>query len=485
MLGLKQTKNELNQGNTSEGRSSIQAAVKNRIFTRLIVLFLTMLVTVWTLTTFSPAIANDVPSLEVTTSGVTSQKILSTVESHIEAFNSGSVNGLNVGDNVTFSARPFVQWQRGIAKIQQDKFQPLLDRWEVTMLDTTVEGKVVSGEVSILVGAHGRFSGTAEFSLDAGQISSITYEFDRKSQDRILAMFAPPNQSFVPLMDMTEDDLYKGQDGGLYGGGLNVPPSEHEAAAFEELAKIEPLDEYGNPSPDGKIVFTSIGMSNAEMKFEVFKQVADEDPEKSANVVVVVGAQGGVPARSWAKNDYAWRVLEERLEDSSVTTEQVQVVWIEHGTRYPIDTFPSEVQDLQGYLTLILQELNERYPNVRIVYLSSRTYAGYAKVNLNAEPHAYESAFAVRWLIEDQIDGNPDLNYDPAQGTVKSPLLLWGPYMWADGLTPRSDGLTWSQGDYLSDGTHPSTSGRMKVAEMLLDFLKTDEYAGAWYTGSP
>ena len=408
------------------------------------------------------------------------------VEAHLEAFNAGDKGSLYIGGNVAFKALPFVSHQTGKDKMLAGKFLPLLDRWEIDLSDITVQNSVVSRELSILVGAYGRFSGTAEFLVENQEITSIFYDFNEASLDSIRAIFAlpPPPQNVTPLMDMTKDDIYKGEDGGLYGGGMNVPPPAHSAAALQELAKIEPLDENGNPSTDGKIVFTSVGMSNAEFKFEIFKEVADDDPDKSSKVEVVVGAQGGVPARAWAKSDFPWGVLEERLEDANVTAPQVQVVWINHATRFPFDPFPSEAEDLQGYLNLIVQELKERYPNVRIVYLSSRTYAGYATLDLNSEPHAYESAFAVRWLIQDQIDGNPDLNYDSDQGAVKAPLLLWGPYLWADGLTPRSDGLTWSRADYTADGTHPSISGRHKVADMLLDFLETNEYAGTWFVGS-
>jgi hypothetical protein len=119
---------------------------------------------------------------------------------------------------------------------------------------------------------------------------------------------------------------------------------------------------------------------------------------------------------------------------------------------------------------------------LRVAYLSSRIYAGYATTALNPEPYAYEGAFPVRWLIQSQINGDAGLNYNAEVGPVKSPLLLWGPYLWADGLNPRSDGLIWERGDLSSsDGTHPSDSGRLKVAHILLDFFKTNELAHGWF----
>lgn len=100
------------------------------------------------------------------------------------------------------------------------------------------------------------------------------------------------------------------------------------------------------------------------------------------------------------------------------------------------------------------------------------------------EPYAYESAFSVRWLIEEQVGGSPALNHDPNAGPVMAPWLAWGPYLWADGLVPRaSDGLTWACGDFsTSDGTHPAETGRAKVAQMLLDFFTSDPTAAPWFT---
>jgi len=148
--------------------------------------------------------------------------------------------------------------------------------------------------------------------------------------------------------------------------------------------------------------------------------------------------------------------------------------------------FPAHARKLADGMAVILNMAKERYPNLRVAYLSSRIYAGYATTPLNPEPYAYESAFSVRWLIEEQIKGEPNLNYDAQKGQVKSPLLLWGPYLWADGVEPRkADGLVWKRQDLAGDGTHPSKSGRRKVAEMLLKFFKTDPNAHGWFLKKP
>jgi hypothetical protein len=123
---------------------------------------------------------------------------------------------------------------------------------------------------------------------------------------------------------------------------------------------------------------------------------------------------------------------------------------------------------------------------LRLVYLSSRIYAGYATTALNPEPYAYESAFAVRWLIRDQGKEKPAAEKAPAGRSGAAPVLLWGPYLWADGTRGRAvDALVWKREDLGADGTHPSESGQQKVAELLLRFFKTDPTARSWFLAEP
>jgi len=297
------------------------------------------------------------------------------------------------------------------------------------------------------------------------------------------------SMNLIPLTDMTAEDTYKGEDGGLYGKGLNRPPKDLQQAADEVLAKIQPLGVNGEASAEGKIVLISIGMSNTTQEFSVFKQIADADKGKSPKVVIVDCAQGGKDVADWVdenspKHAGVWPEVERRLASAGVSAKQVQVAWLKHARRSParFGEFPKHVEEFRGQMLKLIQLLKKKFPNLRIVYLSSRIYAGYATTTLNPEPYAYESAFVVRRLIQQQVRGDRELNYDPARGEVKAPLLLWGPYLWANGVKGRKiDDLVYTREDLAGDGTHPSISGRKKVAEQLLKFFKTDPNARGWF----
>src|SRR5687768_7451062 len=103
----------------------------------------------------------------------------------------------------------------------------------------------------------------------------------------------------VPLTEMTAGDHYKGEDGGLYGGGRNEPPAAHQAAARKEASRIAPLDQEGKRAKDGTIAVVSISMSNATQEFSYFKKVADADADKSPRVTIVDCAQGGQAMAEW------------------------------------------------------------------------------------------------------------------------------------------------------------------------------------------
>lgn len=276
---------------------------------------------------------------------------------------------------------------------------------------------------------------------------------------------------------------YQGYPGGLYPGTSNTRPPAHAAAGISIANAIAPLDTFGNRDPNGRIVFISIGMSNATQEFSAFVGLANSDTYKDPKVRVIDCARGGQTA-SLIKNPAAayWDTVRTRLRGLGASPAQVQVAWIKEANAGPTTGFPAATTTLMRDLGSVVRVLKDHFPNLRIAYLSSRIYAGYATTTLNPEPYAYESGFAVKWLIEGQIAGEDSLNHDPGQGAVEAPWLSWGPYLWADGLNPRpEDGLTWVCSDFGTDGTHPATTGRLKVADMLYEFMHADPTAQPWY----
>jgi hypothetical protein len=289
-----------------------------------------------------------------------------------------------------------------------------------------------------------------------------------------------------PLTELGAE-TYQGHKGGLYPGGKNERPSAHERAGLALARQVRPLAAGGEPASNGKIVLLSVGMSNTTQVFSAFKKLADADRDKNPELVIVDGAQGGMTAariadpQDGASGTQFWRVVDKRLQAAGVTRQQVQTAWIKQADAGPSQGFPGYAQKLQAELEKVVQAMRARFPNLKLVYLSSRTYGGYATTQLNPEPYAYESGFAVRWLIAQQLKRDPALNYDPAKGAVKAPWLSWGPYLWANGTKKRADGFSYEPGDFGPDGTHPSPAGQQKVARALLRFFKTDSTTRPWF----
>ncbi|MGA9531849.1 MAG: hypothetical protein WBR18_03955 [Anaerolineales bacterium] len=294
----------------------------------------------------------------------------------------------------------------------------------------------------------------------------------------------------IPLTDMGSqsytrmDGMTTGFVGGLYPDGSNMRPPAHDLVGQQLAATIQPLNEAGEPDPNGRIVLTSIGMSNTGQEFGQFQRLARDTPGINPHLFFINGGVGGRTAENWVDPESdAWEELQRRLDHYSVSDEQVQVAWIKL-TLVKGGDFPEKAFSLRDHLEIIVGLLKDRFPNLKIAYLSSRTRSYTYWRGLSPEPVAFETGFAVRWLIQEQLEGLPSLNYDPNKGRVEAPYLAWGPYLWADGENPRQDGFVWLQEDLAGDCTHPSSSGTQKIASLLMDFLMNDSTAFPWFRES-
>ena len=379
--------------------------------------------------------------------------------------------------------------------------------------------------------------------VTVGKSATITASYGGFSKGTTVVVVS--NAVPIPLMDMTSG-TYLGFSGGLYEKSSDTVPLDHDAAGLAAAASIKPLDQNGNVSSTGAVVFLSIGMSNATIEFSAFQTKAASDPGVNHTVLAIEnGAYGGVTACPWtvaqglptptpcpsltgvpAENQYD-RVRDTVLATATtapsappgcgstsspcLTEKQVQVLWIKNANPSPAlhgqaslnattvcaaDISTVEACNYESQLGQTIRAARSRYPNLKQVFLSTRIFAGYAVVPLNPEPYAYEYGFSAKWLIQAQIDQIRNSTIDPVAGDLNygngtAAWTAWGPYLWADGASPRSDGLYWCGGqaappcngedDYQSDFTHPNPQfGAPKVVNQLMNFFLNSTYT-PWF----
>lgn len=376
----------------------------------------------------------------------------------------------------------------------------------------------------------------------------------------------------VPLSDMTQSGQnYLGFTGGLYGSNSNTVPVKHDTDGKALATKIQPLDQSGNPSSKGTVVFLGIGMSNAFIEFGRFVTVtgAGGSGVNQTTLAVENGAHGAVTACPWtvaqglagpvcgatgvpAENQYD-RVRDTVLATATtapnvpagcgttsspcLTEAQVQVIWMKNanpdpgldgiGSMSPTTNCAAEVVNAPAFLTEscryewqmgeIVRAAKSRYPNLKLIFFTTRIYAGYATSALNPEPYAYEYGFSGQWLVNAQIaqvgGAGPDvvagdLCYSSTEcGSTVGAWVGWGPYLWANGTTKRSDGLNWcnaqagspcnGEQDFEPDGTHPSSNnpstppydGAYKFVSAspwgMMNFFLNSPYACPWFSATP
>lgn len=225
---------------------------------------------------------------------------------------------------------------------------------------------------------------------------------------------------------------------------------------------------------------------------------------------------------------------------------------------------------LQHYIGDVARALKVRYINLHSVFISSESYRGFADLDelishgidpdniYDYEPYAYEDGYAVKWAIQDQIyqmfdDTEPvmtgNMDYEnkycsittdmsciddndcpvlandcvndtcsltgdncsygkdcPIDYCITAPWMAWGPYLWADGINPREDALSWKCCDFWDDdGMHhtnyntcakrpcssdpsvttdcdtQSTWGLKKGGDELFSFFRTSPYTAPWF----
>ncbi|MEX0716261.1 MAG: SGNH/GDSL hydrolase family protein [Planctomycetaceae bacterium] len=276
------------------------------------------------------------------------------------------------------------------------------------------------------------------------------------------------------LKPFTAGEKYLGEhETGLYSGGKNEIPEAHRRAGERLAATIQPLDVEGNPDPEkGRIVAVSMGHSNVREYFNAFAaHLQTRDDLHPRFEFFNCGVGGQIVPRMMTFRGGTWQAVEQVARRPGYSPKQVQVLFLHPTTNTgnrranaPEPTFPEMSEQMTDDLRKILERFVETYPNVKIAYLTSDGYRGLAR----QEPFVWWEAFAIKWLIQAQIEGKEGTAFEGPDR--KLPWLQWGPYIWDS---------SWTR-EQLRDGVHPSDKGKAVFVEKYWGILKEDPVAQPW-----
>jgi hypothetical protein len=177
-----------------------------------------------------------------------------------------------------------------------------------------------------------------------------------------------PSSGLTPLTDLGSS-LYQGRSGGLYPGGTNVPPPEYLEVGQRAASKVKPIN--------GKIVVLSQGYSNVHQEFTAFASLASTDVVRNPAILLVNGAQPGKDALEWQDpaND-AWATADAALAAAGVGRADVQVIWFKTTRIGEKWEFPTDAERLRKWTRTWGANMEATYPNLKLIYASSRIYGG-------------------------------------------------------------------------------------------------------------
>lgn len=266
---------------------------------------------------------------------------------------------------------------------------------------------------------------------------------------------------------------------GLYPGG-NQMPADYLAWGLDLARTIQKVDQYGDPSPTGKLVVAGLnGMSNSNQEYAAFVKLYRSIYGLNRRLTLFNGNRGAWdlsriivdPNGYW--HDPRGGVIT-KITKQKIYPMQVQVAWMKNSIR-GLDLDKQGSADLmQDYWNTAIGRTLGYFPNLKIILMSSAMYSGYNTKPLpRKEWQAYWEGYGVRQLVEQHIT-----LFRQGQGTV---FIGWGPYAWANGVNARSDGLKWLREDFAADGVHPGPNALVKWSKMLLSFFESSPVTKDWF----
>lgn len=292
---------------------------------------------------------------------------------------------------------------------------------------------------------------------------------------------AQESPTFDPasLRPFSQGGFYLGKyEMGLYPQGKNEIPDSHLQAGLQVAKAIQPLDVEGKPNAgDGRILALVMGHSNCRMYFSSLQDHLKRHSDRLNPRTEIINA--AVPGQQLPEirqlKGLVWDRARSSLSPPDFSPKQIQVVLlhttyhsaVNHDHRAP-GPFPETMQRMQQDMATVLAHCLRLYSNLRVAYLTCdgfRHYSGF-------EPHVWQEAFAVKWLIESQIRGGQAMSFENDAARPRHlPWLQWGPYFWNN---------TWDRTYFTSDGVHPAPKARDIFVDRYWRFFQNDRIARTW-----
>lgn len=298
------------------------------------------------------------------------------------------------------------------------------------------------------------------------------------------SLFAKATDTFkIPINDLGTG-TYMGSPGGLYPGSTNTPSGTYAKDLVNACKLVVPIDTFGNASATGKVVFISLGGSTSGHLFDSLQEKTARSTQTNPSLQLLKCSNGfGSASLNSILNpdDPYWDHVTQIIRGNKASYRQVQVIYMETDDSSVSVKWPSRPQTVKTELQTCFRTLKQKFPNCKLVYLLGRTqtfeFDTIKQKRFNREPAPYYFGFAVKWAIEDQINGVPGTEYKGKKPV--SPLITWGWYEWGTDV-PRQDGFTWTK-DNTRDGLHANPAGEDTLSTRFQNFLLTDRAANIWY----
>lgn len=307
---------------------------------------------------------------------------------------------------------------------------------------------------------------------------------------------ANTSEGLTPLMDLSGS--YNDSTGGLYGGGSNTIPADHDSIGQIRAGEVAPRDTDGvvDWSGTGKIGVVMLGGSLIDRPTFFLKDTLSAqamiDKVRAEIVVVNVGVPGTGNLHNVIDTSHTyWTThVTDSLSDKNITRDQVQVA-VFGSIQNESGAFDNISGENNDSLKVGARRWQNYFPNLKLLLVYTLQYGGYGEEPNpgNQEPTWYErSGFGQRGAIlasaRQEADMSPikDANDNGVgNGMGEAACMFWLADCYADGTTQRSDGLDWICPDDYEDGGHLDTQGRRKMVLEWLEFLEGNPIGATWW----